>query len=189
MMGGMAGSAVGSRAGGARGAVLSTFEIVVLGCAAHALAGGSLAPGPLVALTGGVGLAAWCLASQLVRLPVALVAAGGAQVLLHAAMADAGSHVAHTGSSYAGHDMVLAHALSVVVSTVVLVWQEQAFGALLRRVAPVDGWLAPIPLPAAPVRSQWQRPTAPRRLTVLTRAPRRGPPAVPDLGSGPLGSW
>lgn len=161
----------------------ATAEVVALTAVAHTWADGSVpSPGPLLALAAGVFGTALLVLDARARTWQVVPVVAALQVGLHTAFAllqePAVGHHAVASGDLSHHllspAMLTAHAVSVVLTVLVLALQEQAIERLARLLALAD--------PSAPVASapRFVVPaSAPRRRGVLlTVSPRRGPPGL-----------
>lgn len=157
---------------------VTTAEVVALGLAAHAGAGGVLPPPELLlALVVAVAAASFALHLRLLNLGVAASLTITAQLALHAAApSPTALHAGHLHptSAAGGDDMVLAHAVSALVTVLALVRQEQAAHALVRALVPLLP-AGPRP-PACPARPSAVNRSPLLLLRVVDLAPHRGPP-------------
>lgn len=160
--------------------MVASIEIVVLGALAHAGAGGTLpATAHLGVLTAAVGCACFALHQRLLRLPAAVSVAVAAQLAVHLHAVAPAAHAGHPGAPLAGNDgpMLLSHLVSVAVTAMVLMWQEQALIAVADALVPLRARSAALfRVEPGPVGSE---PSARPSVSVLDVAPRRGPPSYP----------
>jgi hypothetical protein len=160
-------------------AVVATVEIVGLSVFAHASGDGVLPSAEVVVwLLALVGSVSFALRGQLFSARGAAFVAVGGQLVIHTVLS---APMGHSGHAMAGHavstnrDMLLAHAVSAVVTVLALRWQEQAVVRLGRYLFPVSwrplsqasGRVGVSVVGSVPVASGV-------RLVLL--APRRGPP-------------